>query len=96
MIFILLLALYAFSTRHIAVTHYLTISGPRARLFGFLVLVLFFPSRWLFAALVGFAPVAWLKDGVTFTILSGVFLLLWVGTLAMLCRDPMEPRERLP
>jgi len=92
MIFILLLALYAFATKRVAITSHLTISGPRARLFGFLVLVLIFPAQWLLNAfVVTVLPHAWTADRVHLAILNGVFLFVYVMTLALICRDPHEP-----
>jgi hypothetical protein len=92
MIFILLIALYAFATKRVVITHHLIISDARARLFGFLVLVLIFPARWLLNAIViTIVPQSWLKDPVHFALLNGIFLFVYVLSLALLCRDPHEP-----
>jgi hypothetical protein len=93
MIFILLIALYAFATGRVVITHHLTVSGPRARLFGFLVLVLIFPARWLLNAIViTLAPQGWINQGINLAVLNSVFLFVYVLGLALLCRDPHEPK----
>jgi hypothetical protein len=92
MIFIILIALYAFATGRVAVTRHFVISGARARLFGFLVLLLIFPARWLLNALVvTMTPPGWLAEGLHLAILNGAFLFVYVLTIALLCRDPREP-----
>jgi hypothetical protein len=93
MIFILLIALYAFATGRVVITHHLTVSGPRARLFGFLVLLLIFPARWLLnLAVVTLTPRGWLDQGIHLAVLNGVFLFVYVLGLALLCRDPHEAK----
>ena len=92
MIFILLVALYAFATGRVVITHHLTVSGPRARVFGFLVLLLIFPARWLLnLAVVKLTPQGWLGQGMHLVVVNGVFLFVYVLGLALLCRDRHEP-----
>ena len=91
MIFVLLVALYAFATRRVAFAPGFTITGPRARIFGFLILVLIFPVRWLFAlGMNAIVPAAWMSDRLHFAIVNVVFLVGYVAILALVCRDPRD------
>lgn len=88
MIFILALALYAFTHDRIGIGGGHAITAPRTRVYGFVLLLLIFPARWaLNAIVVTTMPPDWLGDPIHFAILNTVFLIVYVYGLALLFRD---------